>query len=104
MSRPRQKYLICYDISQSARRLARVRRRLIESATPIQFSVFWAVLTQAERDGLIRRLAGIIKAENDDIRLYPLPENPVIRMLGRPVLPEGVIAPLLRPDEPKDAD
>ncbi len=92
MTAARTTFLICYDVSQSPRRLARVRRSLVSVAVPVQYSVFVGHFTPAERAQVLRRLAGLIDPRRDDVRLYPVPGDPVYELLGRPVLPAGVFA------------
>jgi hypothetical protein len=45
-------------------------------------------------------LAAEIDPRRDDVRLYALPEQPKIDVLGRSILPDGVFAPL--PGVPSD--
>jgi CRISPR-associated protein Cas2 len=97
VSDARTGYLVCYDISHSRRRLARVRRRLLGCAVPIQYSVFLGCFTASERRDVISRLAGVIDLREDDVRLYPLPSSPIVVCRGRPVLPAGVFAALPLP-------
>jgi CRISPR-associated endonuclease Cas2 len=87
-------FLVCYDISMSQRRLARVRRRLARVATPLQQSVFLGHFTAAERRTVIGMLARSIDPAADDVRIYPVPNRPAILMLGRGALPEGIHASL----------
>ncbi len=94
MSAPATSYLVCYDISQSARRLARTRRLLLASATPLQYSVFLGRFTHADRRDVLAKLARCIDPRVDDVRLYPVPERPSVLLLGRGHLPAGVFAPL----------
>ena len=90
MTAPSTAYLICYDVSESPRRLVRLHRRLAELAVPIQYSVFCGLFTPAQTKAVLRRIAGIIDARKDDVRLYPVPRSPSVILLGRPILPEGL--------------
>lgn len=96
MSRGPTAYLVCYDISEarpgSHRRLARIRRRLLQDAAPVQYSVFCALLSPGARAVLMADLARIIDSRCDDVRLYPLPANPSLLRLGRSPLPEGILS------------
>jgi CRISPR-associated protein Cas2 len=85
--------LICYDISESPSRLAKVRRSLLEVAAPVQQSVFLGRFTQAQRREIVTCLAKLIDPRKDDIRIYPVPQRPAIQMIGRQLLPEGVFMP-----------
>lgn len=76
MSKSKTKpYLITYDISDP-RRLQRVHRLLKSHAIAMQYSVFIAVMNQTDRDELIGKLTKLIDEQQDDIRLYPLPQKP----------------------------
>ncbi len=97
MSRHRLSYLVCYDIAESPRRLTRVRRKLVRVALPVQYSVFWGTFTDGDRDQVLGDLGRTIVPGKDDVRFYPVPQDPVLVMLGRPVLPDGVQAPWLSP-------
>jgi CRISPR-associated protein Cas2 len=87
---PATSYLVCYDISGSTRRLARTRRLLLASATPLQYSVFLGRFTHAGRRDILSALARSIDPRVDDVRLYPVPERPAVLLLGRRHLPEGI--------------
>lgn len=82
-------YLITYDISDS-RRLQRVHRLLKKQAIAMQYSVFIAVLNQPDRDELIAKLTKLINEQEDDIRLYPLPQKPKWYAWGDALWPEGL--------------
>jgi CRISPR-associated endonuclease Cas2 len=86
----RTSYLVCYDISESPRRLARVRRRLVEIAVPVQYSVFVGTFSAAERRDALSTLARNIDPRLDDVRFYPIPADPIFEFLGRPVLRDGI--------------
>ncbi|MBX6323926.1 MAG: CRISPR-associated endonuclease Cas2 [Rhodospirillaceae bacterium] len=96
MTAARTTYLVCYDIAESPRRLARVRRGLVAVAAPVQYSVFLGQFTPAERAHVLRRLAILIDPRRDDVRLYPVPADPLVEVLGRPVLPPGVFSAAAR--------
>ena len=91
MSAPRTSHLVCYDIGESPRRLARVHRRLIRLATPIQYSVFLARTGPAGLDRILETLARTIDPRRDDVRIYPIPADPLLTVLGRPLLPDGLL-------------
>jgi len=87
--KPPAAWLICYDIGHP-RRLVRVHRAVCRFAVPVQYSVFWARLDRAALNEALRGVAVLIDPREDDVRFYPLPENVLIHVLGRAVLPDGV--------------
>ena len=83
-------WLIAYDI-RSPRRLKRVHRYLSGVAISVQYSVFVTRCT-VQRLGIIRaELAGLINKRDDDVRIYRVPERPLIETLGRQGTPEGIM-------------
>jgi CRISPR-associated protein Cas2 len=82
-------YLITYDIADP-RRLARLHRYLKAWAIPVQYSVFTAVLRQAQVDMLVAGIEEIIHNQKDDVRIYPLLQNPDAIVIGQGCLPDGV--------------
>jgi len=83
-------YLICYDIRHQ-RRLARVLRCMKKMGLHIQYSVFFSRLTKDELALLKSELLDIIDDEEDDIRIYSLPSDLNITVIGRgDRIPEGV--------------
>jgi CRISPR-associated protein Cas2 len=83
-------YLVCYDIADPAR-LARVYSVAKGVGRHIQYSVFHCTLTWPALAELKRKLNDIIDPDEDDIRIYPLPaEEKVIVMGCGDRLPEGV--------------
>lgn len=83
-------YLVCYDISDP-KRLNRVFRHMKGIGIHLQYSVFHCTLTWAELNELKRRLKELIDAKYDDIKIYPLPANCKIIVLGcGDRMPEGV--------------
>ena len=90
MSKSKAKpYLIAYDISDK-RRLQRVHRLLKNQAIAMQYSVFIALMNNAERATLIEALTVLIDEKADDIRLYPLPQKPDWYAWGKGMWPEGL--------------
>ncbi len=75
--------LICFDICDG-KRLRRVARALEGVGQRVQHSVFECHLDSAELDELQRTLAGIVKADEDHIRYYPLcaKDHPAIKIDG----------------------
>lgn len=87
--RHRKPYLICYDISDP-RRLQKLHRYLRQRALPVQYSVFYASLTNNELRRIKDGINLIIEPREDDIRIYHLPDKPAIETLGRDTLPTGL--------------
>ena len=83
-------YLVCYDISDE-RRLARVYSFMKQRGVHIQYSVFHCRLTWPELIELERDLRDIIDEREDDVRIYPLPAELNVTVLGcGDRVPEGV--------------
>lgn len=100
MSAHRLPWLIAYDIA-SPSRLSRLHRYLCKHAAPVQYSVFLGRYTRAELDWLCEGIEGIIDPKADDVRCYPVPEEPCLTLVGQHRCPHGwsVLAELLeRPD------
>lgn len=88
LNQPRR-WLIAYDI-RDQRRLARVHRFLTREAVPVQYSVFVAWGSLADMRRLADELQGRIDERFDDVRIYPIPEIPLVHMIGKTALPEDV--------------
>lgn len=83
-------YIICYDITDP-RRLSRVFRLLKQSGIHIQYSVFYCRLTWHNLVELKGKLNQIINAKKDDVRIYPLPSELKVAVMGLgDRIPEGV--------------
>lgn len=74
-------YLVCYDIREP-RRLARVYQLMKGKGLHIQYSVFHCRLTWPELLELKEKLAGLIDERADDVRLYPLPSEEKVIVMG----------------------
>lgn len=83
-------WLIAYDIADP-RRLARIHAFLKKSGVPVQYSVFVARLDRRTLGEVASGLRDRMKESEDDIRLYRLPANCRPVLLGRALLPEGVL-------------
>lgn len=83
-----QTWLIAYDI-RDQRRLSTLHRLLKKHALAVQYSVFVGRFT---RRGIrhLATLIGSIIAREDDVRLYPLPQQPDWVFYGRSALPDAV--------------
>jgi len=83
-------YLVCYDISEE-RRLNKVVRFMKTKGLHIQYSVFYCVLTWEELLELKDKLKKLIHPKYDDVRIYPLPKNSLVAVLGvGDRMPDGV--------------
>lgn len=74
-------YLVCYDIAEP-KRLVRVFRLLKGNGIHLQYSVFQCSLTWPELIKLKERIAEIINQKEDDIRIYPLPSDYKVIVMG----------------------
>lgn len=95
--------LVCYDI-RDPRRLIRVHRFLRNQGFPVQYSVFTVPLTPRRLDWLLAELTELIDERADDVRAYPLPNDPERISFGRQQFPDGVMlvgagGDLLRPGD-----
>jgi CRISPR-associated protein Cas2 len=83
-------YIVCYDI-RDPRRLARVYKLLKGRGLHIQYSVFHCRLTWPNLMDLKVRLTGLIDERVDDIRIYPLPSEEKVVIMGcGDRVPDGV--------------
>ena len=83
-------YLVCYDI-RDVKRLSRVFRFMKQRGVHIQYSVFYCRLTWEELIKLRGKLRDLINEKMDDIRIYPLPSDLKVVVMGRgDRVPEGV--------------
>lgn len=83
-------YLVCYDI-RDPKRLLKVYSCLKKRALHIQYSVFYCRLTWNELIDLKRTLKELIDERRDDVRLYPIPQDMKVKVMGRgDRIPEGV--------------
>ncbi|MDD3652191.1 CRISPR-associated endonuclease Cas2 [Immundisolibacter sp.] len=86
-----QTWLIAYDI-RHPRRLSALHRLLKKHALSVQYSVFVGRFTRRGIRHLQALISSIIAPE-DDVRLYPLPQQPDWVFYGRRLLPDGVYLP-----------
>ena len=83
-------YLIGYDIADD-KRLQRIHRRMINFATPIQYSVFLFDGSEKLLKKCLEEVMEIFHKKEDDLRIYPLPSNCTQWQLGKSCLPDGII-------------
>jgi len=83
-------YIISYDIT-NPRRLSRVYKLMKQSGIHIQYSVFYCRLTWQNLVELKGKLSSIINPKKDDVRIYPLPSELKVAVMGLgDRIPEGV--------------
>jgi CRISPR-associated protein Cas2 len=83
-------YLVCYDIAEP-NRLARVYRFMKGRGIHLQYSVFYCSMTWTQLVKLKEDLKALINEREDDVRIYPLPSDGKVTVLGcGDRVPEGV--------------
>ncbi len=83
-------YIVCYDI-RDPRRLGKVYKLMKGRGLHIQYSVFHCRLTWPNLLELKEKLTCLIDSTADDVRIYPLPaEEKVIIMGCGDRVPDGV--------------
>jgi len=83
-------YLVCYDI-RDEKRLVKVYRTLKQMGIHVQYSVFHCRLTWQELIELKGKLQGIIDEKEDDVRIYPLPQELKVSIMGcGDRIPQGI--------------
>ena len=84
-------YLVCYDI-RNEKRLMKVYKTLKQIGLHIQYSVFHCRLSWQELIQLEERLKELIDESEDDVRIYPLPSEMKVLVMGcGDRIPEGVV-------------
>lgn len=89
-------WLVAYDIADPYR-LCRIHRHLTRAAIPLQYSLFVLTASRKKLDRLRDELEGLIDSRADDVRIYLVPVQPKVWILGRQPLPDD--AHLLGKDE-----
>lgn len=79
-------WLVAYDIADE-RRLSRLHRFLKKHAVPVQYSVFYFEGSSVQLCRLLDDIAKRIDPQEDDVRAYPMPDDPQYYTLGRGSLP-----------------
>ncbi len=85
----RDLYLAAYDIADN-KRLRRVHKFLKQCAVPIRYSVFITRITETRLAGIKAGIAERICQDEDDVRIYYIPNRTEVHLLGRSPLPEGM--------------
>lgn len=83
-------FVIGYDISDP-RRLQRIHRAMCEHASPLEYSIFLLVGSDAAKDRCLADIGELMHPEDDDVRCYPLPERGFQGRVGRAGLPAGIV-------------
>lgn len=83
-------WLIAYDIADP-RRLTRIHTFLKKYGVPVQYSVFLVRLDRRALREVVRGLRDRLRKSEDDVRLYRLPPGCRPELLGRALLPEGIL-------------
>lgn len=83
-------YLICYDIA-NPKRLGRVRRRALNHAAFVQYSVYYLRGDQLDLQSMLADIQAVIDDTEDDVRAYSVaPLNEAIQK-GVTWLPEEIL-------------
>ncbi len=80
-------WLITYDIADR-KRLGRLHRFVKKHAVPVQYSVYATQQSSTQISRLAGELLGYIKPQEDDVRIYQIPDRPLILSLGKSSLPD----------------
>jgi len=83
-------WLVSYDITDP-RRLARVARLMERHGIRLQYSVFVVLMDRAELDALCGQLDSLIRASDDDIRIYPIAARGRCDLQGDLLVPAGML-------------
>lgn len=83
-------WVACYDIAER-KRLARLFKLLKSEGIPLQYSVFLLHASEHELALLEERIRNIIHPKEDDVRIYKVPSRNDIWMIGKPLVPDGVL-------------
>lgn len=83
-------YLVCYDI-RDEKRLKKVFGFTKQYGIHLQYSVFFCRFTWTELKNFKSKLKELIEDKEDDIRIYPLPNNVKVIVMGcGDRVPEGM--------------
>ena len=87
---PALAFVIGYDISDP-RRLLRIHRRMCQHATPLAYSIFLLIGSEADKDCCLEEIGELIDPRADDVRCYALPLRGFQGRIGRASLPAGIV-------------
>jgi CRISPR-associated protein Cas2 len=86
----KENYLVCYDV-RNEKRLRKVFKYSKQFGLHLQYSVFLCRFTWQELKDFKNGLKEIIDKRKDDIRIYPLPSEMKVIILGcGDRIPDGV--------------
>jgi len=74
-------YLVCYDIADP-KRLNKIFRFMKSRCVHLQYSVFLCRLSWEELNRIKQDLEKLVDGEEDDLRIYPLPSEPLVEVIG----------------------
>ena len=86
----KRNWLIGYDI-KCPRRLNKIHRRLKQEAIPVQYSLFLYQGDRKQTRTLLDQLALLMNLKEDDLRAYPIPNNPEIHHIGQSGMLDHII-------------
>ncbi len=77
----KQPFLICYDIADT-KRLGKLHRMIVKQALMVQYSVYYVEECVAAMRELEQAITEIIDPRWDDVRIYPLPFDFRVELIG----------------------
>ena len=83
-------WLLCYDIADP-QRLQKVHGRVSKQGLMVQYSVYYLRASAAQVEALLHSLTRLIEPREDDIRVYPLPENPAACLEGHDGIARSIL-------------
>lgn len=83
-------FLIAYDVADP-KRLTKVHRFLAGEALAVQYSVFVTMASERQIDRIRAGIEQRIDWRQDDVRIYPLPARCQAHLIGRQILPPGIV-------------
>ena len=70
----RSQHILAYDV-RCAKRLRKLYRRMLGWGVAVQYSVFAVSLDAEALDEMMSDISGIVDPEQDDVRLYRVPDR-----------------------------
>ena len=87
---PVTNWLICYDIADPDR-LGKIHRIVSKIGIMVQYSVYYLRAGESELDDLLAILNKKIRHKEDDIRIYPIPDNPNATEKGHDIIAKAIL-------------